>query len=665
VIKQSFKFKLVIGGILIVLIPLVITGFFSINKASKALVDAGMFQVKQIAQDIANMTELVLEEEKKYAMTMAVEPFVVEAAEKTLTNGVEKSLSEIKLVDAFFAKALKQSGGAYELIILADANGNTIADSMGGALRDKKISIKDRGYFQIAKKGKPNIGEPVISKASGNPVVVAAAPIKTDSGDFAGVLGAVLKLDALSETITKIKVGKTGYPFMVNKKGFVIAHPNKKHIMKLDLTKLEGMESITKQMLAQKTGVDEYVFKGIHKTAGFAPVPITNWSVGVTQNQDEFKATGRSIRNIIFVVGGISLVLTILGILLFTKSIMTQLGHDPSEIARIAESIAKGDLTVEFNASGDKTTGVYKNMEKMTQDLSHMFKDISMGVQTLTSSSTELSAVSEQISTNADQTAENSNSVASAAEEMSTNMSSVAAASEQTTANIQMIVAASEEMTATINEIANNTAKGSETTSQAVQRAEEVSEKVDELGKAALEINKVTETIADIAAQTNLLALNATIEAARAGDAGKGFAVVAQEIKSLALQTDEATKEISEKISSVQTTSTESVAAIESIVKVINDINDIVTTVATAIEEQSATTQEISDNVSQIAEGIQEVNENINQTSAVTGEVTQNITNVSQSADEVKTGSQQVMTSASELSKLAENLNEMVGRFKI
>lgn len=331
-----------------------------------------------------------------------------------------------------------------------------------------------------------------------------------------------------------------------------------------------------------------------------------------------------------------------------------------------ANKLAEGDLTQRLDTDQKDEIGTLLNsLSSMSASLQRTFQDISTGVKTLNSSSTELSEVSEQINTNSTQTSEKSNSVAAAAEEMTTNMNSVAAATEQTTANIQMIVSASEEMTATINEIANNTSKGSETTSLAVQTAQKVSEKVDKLGRSASEISKVTETIADISEQTNLLALNATIEAARAGEAGKGFAVVAGEIKALAQQTAEATNEINEKISGVQTTTAESIEAIESIVNVINEINEIVTTVASAIEEQSATTQEISNNVSQAAAGVQNVNDNVNQTSAVADEVAQDIAQVSQSAEETSNSSQSVNTSATELSDLAENLYEMIAQFKI
>lgn len=159
--------------------------------------------------------------------------------------------------------------------------------------------------------------------------------------------------------------------------------------------------------------------------------------------------------------------------------------------------------------------------------------------------------------------------------------------------------------------------------------------------------------------------MNATIEAARAGEAGKGFAVVASEIKDLAKETAEATNKADEKLIWIQSKASDTVAQTKKISKVFGDVNEIVSSIATAVEEQSATTKEIATNVTQVAEGIQEVNENMAQSASVAGEITKDVSEINQSSGEISNSSSQLSTSAEELTNLADQLTEMVSKFKM
>ncbi len=206
-------------------------------------------------------------------------------------------------------------------------------------------------------------------------------------------------------------------------------------------------------------------------------------------------------------------------------------------------------------------------------------------------------------------------------------------------------------MSAAAKEIAENAACAAKVGAQAVDVANQTSKTVNILGESSVEIGKVIKVITSIAQQTNLLALNATIEAARAGEAGKGFAVVANEVKELAKQTASATEEISQKIETIQHDTTAAVNAIGEIGGIINQINDIQNTIASAVEEQTATTNEIARNAAEAAQGSQEIS--------------RNITSVSQAAQNTTVGAANSLNAASELARLSSDLKSLVDNFKI
>jgi methyl-accepting chemotaxis protein len=334
-------------------------------------------------------------------------------------------------------------------------------------------------------------------------------------------------------------------------------------------------------------------------------------------------------------------------------------------IREFGTQLGSGDLTAISGLGGRDDLGATgKNLDEMAGNLRAMFLSINEDANNLNDSSSRLATIARDMSAGIENVSGRSHTVAAAAEEMSSNMDSVAAAAEEASTNVTIVATSAEEMTATINEIAQNSEKARTITNEAVSEAQSASDRVDELGKAALEIGKVTATITEISDQTNLLALNATIEAARAGEAGKGFAVVANEIKELAKQTAEATGEIKSRIDGIQGSTDGTVRQIEQISKVINEVNEIVSTIAAAVEEQSATTQEIAKNVVQASQGIKDVTENVAQSSSVAGEIARDIADLNSAAGEISENSLQVNSSAEELLELAEELRDMVSKLK-
>lgn len=349
---------------------------------------------------------------------------------------------------------------------------------------------------------------------------------------------------------------------------------------------------------------------------------------------------------------------------LFRSLVFKPLAEITSGLRNI--SSGEGDLTQRLEIKSKDELGELSTwFNKFIERLNDIIVDIGANAETVTSASSELLAVSEQMSDGAEELSGKANTVAAASEEMSSNMNSVAAASEQAATNIGMVSDSASQMQSSLGEVAANCDKARNISGDAATQVDEAAQRVTLLGNAAKDISKVTEVITDIAEQTNLLALNATIEAARAGEAGKGFAVVASEIKSLAGQTADATKDINEKIIGIQSSTDDTVLDVTKISEVISDVSKIVTSIAAAVEEQSSIATEVAENIGQASTGIVEVNGNVSQSSQVSSEISKDISSVNSVAVDMSNRSNQMNQSATDLSDLSSKLRDMISVFKV
>ncbi|MGA3207704.1 MAG: methyl-accepting chemotaxis protein [Syntrophales bacterium] len=561
--KRTLVFKLVSGGIFAVLIPLLVVGIFAAVKAEDALEAAAKDRAMKGAHNLADMVQEVLAVELKVANELAISNDTINAAASGNVEVMNKSLAE----------DMAKIGKDYEAILVTDATGAVVSDSSNGSW--KGISLADRDYFQRAKNGQANVGAVVKSKKSGNPVATVCAPVMKDK-TFVGAVVLVLKIDYLSEKVTA-KVGETGYGFMTDQKGLVIAHPKKEFILELDLSKEAGMHEIISKMLAKQIGAESYVFKGVKKVAGFAPVEIAGWCVGLTQNADEFLAAAHSIRNFIAITGIIFLVLTIIAVTFFARSISSPIKNAVDEMGEAAHQVAAASNQVSASS----------------QSLAEGASEQASAIEETSSSLEEMSAMTKQNAGNASQADILMKQAIQVVQKANSSM-------ENLTGSMKEIIAASEE------------------TSKIIKTIDEIAFQTNLLAlNAAVEAARAGEAGAGFA----VVAEEVRNLAMRAADAAKNTSVLIEgtvkKIKdgsNLVIKTNEAFAEVSVSSSKIGELVGEIAAASQEQAQGIDQINK-------AVAEMDKVTQQTAANAEESASASEEMNAQAEQMKHISSEL--------------------------------------------
>jgi len=488
---------------------------------------------------------------------------------------------------------------------------------------------------------------------------------------------------SLRQEIMNIKVGKTGYIYVLNPKGEYVISLNGKRDGENILSAKDAdghlfIQDIVKQGTALKPGEfgrKSYPWQNAgdphphQKTVSIGYFEPWQWIVCAGTWDEEFLESAHKIESAnnenrlkLLCILVVSLIAIAIVWSYSAHTITTSI----RKLSAVISEITNGDFTHQVVVTSKDEIGIMINsFNHFVKKMSMMVKDITENANTLATAATELSSVSEQTSQSVDSLSIKTHSVTDLAQQSSSSTKRLADNIKEVSSNLSSVAAATEEMSATVGEVASNTGKAREISARAASQSVAVSTLMEQLGLAMNEIDKVTETIANISSQTNLLALNATIEAASAGEAGKGFAVVASEVKTLARQTAEATQDIKKKIETVQQTATSAIRDIKSVSVVITEVNAIVLNIATAIEEQSSVTTSVARDIGKVSGSIQDANARIVESAEAATTISSEISEISQSVETVSSAGAQVKLSASELSHISEHLKQLLQQFKV
>ena len=574
----------------------------------------------------------------------------------------------------YLAAEIKRNPGYLRLFVVA-TNGDAYYSN------GSTSNLKDRDYVQkVLATGKPIVADPVMSRVDNKAVIVIAAPIFRN-GKIDGVMGSTITIDDLSAMVGKIKQGQTGYSYVVQKDGLVIAHPDVKLAMKMNFLKDANVPAELKEMgtrmAKQESGVTIYTFNGINRYAGFAPIPGTEWSIGTNVPVAEVTSILAVLIQSSLMSGFAALLIAAFLVFWFA----TKFARPITQVSAMAMQIAGGDLRVKPLAltSNDEIGQMADAMDQMAASLNQLVRKVSSAAEQLAASSEQLTASAQQSAEAANLVAGTVMQMAEGAAQQNESVTDAVAIVEQMTASLDGMSATAGNLAQLATQSVTQTDTGRKGIEKAVTQMGEVGQGTAATANSVLELQDSSQKIAEIvglisgiAGQTNLLALNAAIEAARAGEAGRGFAVVAEEVRKLAEQTETAAQQITSLIrendESIQSTvgrMQQAKGDVESGVKLVNDAGQGFEAIAAMVSNLSAQIVEVSTTVREVAVGSRKINESVGQIEKVSQKTAADAQGISAATEEQSASMEEIASSSQALAKLAGDLQEVINQFRV
>ncbi len=677
---KSIKFRLLISFSALIITVTVITAYLSLATGQKLMSESAQDTVQLLADDGAKLVE------------SRIQTLITELSTLSRLEAVASMQLDVQL------PALESQLESSEYVALAIVQPDGTANYTDGT----ESNLADRDYIQKALEGQSNISDVIISKVTGEPVIMVAVPIL--SGDkVVGVLIGRKDGNALSVITGDTGYGKKGYGYMINSTGQIIAHPTKELVLKQlnpikivngDAAAVEGMsaEELAKArkdysslataeqyMLEKGNGFQAYQYEGRAMYAGFSKVEETDWTFVVTADRAEVLSAIDTLKIKIGVLAVICLLVG-LGIVFF---IGTALAGPITGLAKVSHQISNLDITQDvpqrYIRYGDEIGTLAKAMQSITVNLRKIIGEItdsavqvSATAQQLTATTEQSAVASEEVSRTVEDIAKGATDQASNTENGSAQAIKLGDTIDKNREYLYHMNTASEKITGVVNDGLEEIGRLSEISKESSQATEEIYDIILKTNESTAQIGEASNVIASIAGQTNLLALNASIEAARAGEAGKGFAVVASEIKKLAGQSASSTSYIDQVVKELQEVVARAVSSIERVKEIAGEQSGSVEntklkyeSIMTAVGDSVNAVNLLNVSEDDMLKAKSDIMDMLQTLSAIAQENAASTEEASSAILEQSASMEEIAKSSERLAQLAGGLQEIILRFKI